>query len=88
MCIVPDKKDEWDDLYYTAWLDMFLSAIRGLQYFNPEQNIWGQAHVLASYVIFAVVREYDPSVIRLEFTKKDDGSDYFYLNLDRSKLRT
>lgn len=43
--------------------------------------------MLASYVILQVVREGDPSVVQFEFTEKD-GKDYFYFNVDRSKLRT
>jgi Peptidase family M49 len=74
-------------------MDMFMGGIRGLQYYSPENGgVWGQAHVLASYVILAVVREADPSILNFEFTKKtlEDGTtkDYFYLNVDRTKLRT
>ena len=39
-------------------------------------------------MIFSVVREGDPSVIKFEFIKREDGSDYFILHIDRSKLRT
>lgn len=46
-----------------------------------------QAHVEASWVIFQAIREGDPSIITFEFTKKDD-KDYFYMNIDREKLRT
>ena len=87
MIIVSGREKEWDDIYYTAWLDMFAGAIKGLQFYNPEQNIWGQAHVLASYAIFQAVRQGDPSVLKIEFTQRD-GKDWFYLNVDRSKLRT
>ncbi len=86
--IVPDRKEEWDNMYYIGWLEMFMGGVKGLQYFNPENKVWGQAHVLASYVILSVVREGDPSVINFEFTKKEDGTDYFILHIDRSKLRT
>ena len=50
--IVSDKKEKWDDIYYVAWLDIFAGSIKGLQYFDPESKVWGQAHILASYVIF------------------------------------
>ena len=81
------RKDEWDDIFYIGWMEMLLSALKGLQFFNPEQKVWGQAHVLASWVILAVVREGDPSIINFEFTQKD-GKDYFYMTVDRPKLRT
>ena len=92
--IVPGRESEWEDIYYIAWMDMFMGGIRGLQYFSPDNGgVWGQAHVLASYVIFQVVREADPTILNFEFTtRKDplDGTekDYFYLDVDRSKLRT
>ncbi len=71
-----------------------MGGIRGLQYFTPENGgVWGQAHVLASYVILQVVREADPSIVQFEFTTKVDpvdgsSKDYFYLNVNRDKLRT
>jgi len=84
---VPDRRDEWDNMYFVGWMDMFMGGIKGLQYFNPDNQVWGQAHVLASYVILSVVREGDPSVVTFDFTEKD-GKDYFYINVDKSKLRT
>jgi len=51
---------------------MLMGGIKGLQFYQPEGKVWGQAHVLASYVILAVVREGDPSLVRFEFTTKDD----------------
>jgi len=68
-------------------MDMLTSAIKGLAYFNAEKKIWGQAHILASWAIFSVIREGDPSVISIDFCEKD-GKDYFYMTIDRSKLRT
>lgn len=82
-----DRQDEWDDIHYVGWMDILSGAIKGLQYFDPEKKVWGQAHILASWVIFQAVREGDPSAITIEFCEKD-GKDYFYWNVDRSKLRT
>ena len=65
---VGDRKDEWDDIHYVGWLDILTSSIKGLQFFNPEKKVWGQAHVLAAWAIFQVIREGDPSVITIEFT--------------------
>jgi dipeptidyl-peptidase-3 len=87
LIIVPDRKEEWDNMYYIAWVDIIMGGIKGLQFYNPEQNVWGQAHVLASFAILSVIREGDPSLITFDFTKKDD-KDYFYVNIDRAKLRT
>ena len=42
----------------------------------------------ASWVIFEVVRQYDSSLVRIEFSVADDGKDTFSLSFDRAKLRT
>ena len=51
---------------------MLVSAIKGLEFYNPEQKVWSQAHVLASWAIFQVIREADPSIISFDFCKKDE----------------
>jgi len=81
------SKQERDDIYYAGWLDMIMSAIKGLHFFDAEQKQWQQAHVNASWVILAVVREHAPGVVKFEFSEKD-GSPYFTVHVDRSKLRT
>ena len=83
----PDRQSEWDDIHYAGWLGILTSSVKGLQYYNPEVKVWGQAHVLASWAILQAVREGDPSVIQIEFCEKD-GRDFFFLHVDRSKLRT
>ena len=54
---------EWDDIQYVAWLSQLASAIKGLEYYNPEHKEWGQAHINAAWVIFKAIREGDPSAI-------------------------
>ena len=41
LILVPDRKADWDNIYYVAWLDMIMGGIKGLQYFNPENKVWG-----------------------------------------------
>ena len=81
------REAEWDDIHYCSWLDILHGAVRGLQYYDTDQQQWGQAHILASWAIFQAVRQGDPEAIKIEFAQKD-GKDYFYLNVDRSRLRT
>ena len=38
---VPDRKPEWDDMYYTCWLHMLYSGIKGLKFFDVEKKSWG-----------------------------------------------
>jgi hypothetical protein len=39
-------------------------------------------------VIFAVVREADPTMFKFEFTKTKEDKDYFFMSVDRPKIRT
>jgi dipeptidyl-peptidase III len=82
------RDEEWDDIYYTCWLDMLYGGIKGLQFFNIEKQQWGQAHVWASWVIFAVIRECEDQIIKIELREGDDGADDFTMTIDREKLRT
>lgn len=83
----PDKKAKWDEIYYIAWMDMLHGAVKGLQFYNADTQVWGQAHIVASYVILRVAMESNPGLVTFEFTEKD-GKDYFVMHVDRSKLRT
>ncbi|TNV82443.1 hypothetical protein FGO68_gene4859 [Halteria grandinella] len=89
----PGRQGEWDDIYYIAWMDMLMGGVKGLQFYTPNADdvkalgVWGQAHVLASYVILQVVREADKDIVKFQFEQKD-GKDYFYIDIDRSKLKT
>lgn len=84
----PDRKGEWDDMYYVVWLEMLYSAIKGLQFYDTEKNIWGQAHIWAAWAIFSAVRQGDPDLLSIEFSQTEDGSDTFMFRIDRTKLRT
>lgn len=77
------REAEWDDIHYIGWMDILTSGIKGLQYYDPEQKVWGQAHILAAWVILQAVREGAPSVIQFEFFEKD-GKDYFEMKIDRA----
>lgn len=84
----PDRKSEWDDIYYMTWFEMLYSAIKGLQFYDTEKNIWGQAHIWAAWAIFQAIREGDPELMTFEFSKTEDGKDTFMFRIDRPKLRT
>ena len=84
----PDRKDEWDDIYYNGWLDILYQAVKSLKFYNAETKQWMQAHCMAAWAIFSVVREENPTLITFEFNKLDDGRDYFTMKVDRSQIRT
>ena len=83
----PNQESEWDDIYYTCWLEMIYQGIMGLKYYDAEKQQWGQAHVLAAWVIFAALRQGDPELISFEFSKNAEGKDWFTLNVARERIR-
>ena len=80
-------ESEWDDIYYTCWLEMLYQAVRGLLYYDTEKQLWGQAHVLASWVIFQAVREGDPQLIEFDFFTTEEGKEMFTMKLKRERIR-
>lgn len=82
-----DRKSEWDDIYYCAWMDILYQAVRSLKFYSADKKEWGQAHCQAAWAIFAAVREKNPGLITFEFSKLDDGRDYFTMKVDRKALR-
>jgi len=85
--LVPGRESEWDDIVYTAWFDLAMSGLKGLQFFSTETSEWGQAHVTASYVILQVLLEAGNDFIKIEQTEKD-GKPYLYLTMDRNQIYT
>lgn len=66
---------------------MLYQGIRGLVYYDDEKKLWGQAHVLAAWVIFSAIREGDPELIRIEFFTNDAGKDMFTMHINRERIR-
>jgi dipeptidyl-peptidase-3 len=48
----PGREKEWNDIHYIGWMDILHGGIRGLQFYDPEQKQWMQAHILAGWAIF------------------------------------
>jgi dipeptidyl-peptidase III len=84
----PDRKEDWDNIYYMVWFEMLYQALKGLQFYDPVKNIWGQAHIWASWAIFEAIRQADPDLIKITFDKTEEGNDTFWLDVDRARLRT
>ena len=85
--LVPGRDSEWESIVYTAWFDIALSGLKGLLYYSVETSEWGQAHIMASYVILQVLLEAGNGFINIEETEKD-GKPYLYLTLDRKQIHT
>ncbi|EGR29751.1 hypothetical protein IMG5_149350 [Ichthyophthirius multifiliis] len=86
--LIPEfSKEEQQDIVYIAWYEIIYSAIKGLEYYDPNAKKWGQSHILAGYAIMQVLLEAGEGLVRLEVTKKNDN-DYVFIHLDRNKIST
>jgi len=82
------SKEDWDNIYYVSFLSEVRAAIIGLEYFNVEKKLWGQAHIWGRWVIFSVLREGDPDLITFEHFMDEEGNPDFKVHVNREKLRT
>ncbi|CAI2387725.1 unnamed protein product [Moneuplotes crassus] len=81
-----DREDEWLDIEYVMWLDIIRGALVGLQFYDEASQQWGQAHIIAGYVIMKVLHEAG-DVFSVDFTEKD-GKEYFNIKFDKENVKT
>jgi hypothetical protein len=48
------QQKDWDDIYYVCWFNQMYGAFQGLQFFDPENKLWKQAHIWGRWVILRV----------------------------------
>lgn len=77
--------DEWEDIMYVSWLWMIKAGIVSLLQYNPEKQLWTQAHCQARYVIYKVLLEAGNSFISIEMTENNTN---FIMHVDRSKINS
>lgn len=85
--LFPGREAEWDKILGTLWLSVVVEGIKGLEYYNPAQKQWTQAHVNGRYVIMRVLKEAGEDFVKLEPTKHE-GKDYLLIRVDKAKIRT
>lgn len=80
-----NRESEWEDIDYVMWLDIIRGALVGLQFYDEPSKQWGQAHIIAGYVIMKVLHEAG-GIFSVDFTEKD-GKDYFYINFPKDGFK-
>jgi len=85
--LLPGREQEFDDIVYTAWLNMASAGLKGLLFYSADTKQWGQAHIADRYAILQVLLEAGNDFVKIEETEKD-GKPYFYFTLDKSQIKT
>jgi dipeptidyl-peptidase-3 len=85
--LFPGREKEWEDIVYCEWLDIVVSAIKGLEYYSVETGQWGQSHILAAYAILKVLLEAGNGFVTIEETTRE-GLPYLVAHLDRAQIWT
>ncbi|EDQ85368.1 uncharacterized protein MONBRDRAFT_34290 [Monosiga brevicollis MX1] len=79
------------DMWYINWLDMARKGLLALQYFTPGKGLsgWGQAHMMARYVIMNVMLEAGEDFLKIVRGDPDQSTGQgTYVALDRTKIMT
>ncbi|CAK87860.1 unnamed protein product (macronuclear) [Paramecium tetraurelia] len=86
--LLPNQsEEERRNTVFAGWLFVVHRAVQGLEFYNPEQKKWGQAHVLARNVILQSLIREDPDIIKITETQLN-GKPYIHFKFDQSKLYT
>uniref|UniRef100_A0A2P2HZ51 Dipeptidyl peptidase 3 n=2 Tax=Hirondellea gigas TaxID=1518452 RepID=A0A2P2HZ51_9CRUS len=83
---IPDEDKE--NIKYIMWLDMFYAGIKGLELYQLKNNLWGQAHCQARYVILQVGLEAGDGLVNVQEIVGKDGLPDLVLSVDKSKIAT
>jgi len=75
-----EMHQNWERSRDMIWLYMAYAGLKGLLFYDPSNNMWGQAHCKARYAIFRVLQE--AKVVSIEFT--EDGS--FFMRMNREAI--
>ncbi|CAD6186255.1 unnamed protein product [Caenorhabditis auriculariae] len=78
--------DVAQDVKYTNWLNEIRAGLLALEFYQPDQQKWGQAHCYARYVLTKVVLEAGQGFVTITDTTGEDGKPDLSFKLDRTKI--
>jgi len=76
------------EIVYVNWLSLLWAGLRGLEMYQPDHKLWGQAHSQARFVILRVALEAGQNFVAITERVGSDGKPDLLLSLDRTKIET
>lgn len=96
MYLVTDRKlleifgyhtnEEQDLIIYTSYLTMCRAGLLALEFYDPQNKKWGQAHCQARYAIMRIFLEAGQGLLKFEYTKSDYSD--LTIHIDKTKIAT
>jgi len=74
---------EGGSIVFVNWLQMARAGLLALEFYTPDQQKWGQAHMQARHAIFRVLLEAGDDLVKLV-----PGEHWTNVVLDRSKIQS
>jgi len=78
--------EEQDIVTYVSYLSMCRAGLLALEFYDPENKKWGQAHCQARYAIMKTFLDAGEGLVKLEYTKPDYSD--LVVKVDKSKIAT
>jgi dipeptidyl-peptidase-3 len=76
---------EQSDCIYCNWLNMVHAGLVGLEFYSPDAQRWGQAHMHARFAILITLLNAGENFVKLDV---DEAAMTASISLDRSKIAT
>ncbi|CAI2300569.1 unnamed protein product [Caenorhabditis sp. 36 PRJEB53466] len=74
------------DVKYVNWLSEIRAGLLALEFYQPEQKKWGQAHCYARFVLTKVVLEAANGFVSIRETVGEDGQPDLHFKLNRELI--
>ncbi|CAD5209170.1 unnamed protein product [Bursaphelenchus okinawaensis] len=86
MAIFGFEGEQAEVVRYVNWVNEIRAGLVSLEFYEPSQKKWNQAHCNARYVLFRVVLEAAQNFVTIKQTTDSKGAPDLLFQLDRSKI--
>ncbi|TMS34296.1 hypothetical protein L596_001922 [Steinernema carpocapsae] len=74
------------DVKYVNWLNELRAGLCGLEFYNPDKKIWGQAHSRARFALLKVCLAAGNDFVTIQEVTGEDGQPDLLFTVDRKKI--